>query len=44
MEKFKALPTSALQQSYLARPQTAGKIHVFRRHITIHNVDPAAYQ
>ncbi len=42
-EKFLALPPVA-QPAYLARAQTAGREHVFRRHIAIHNVDPTAYQ
>lgn len=43
LEKFNALPPAA-QQAYLERAQTAGRVHIFRRHIPIHNVDPAAYQ
>ncbi len=42
-EKFLALPPVA-QPAYLARAQTAGRVHIFRRHIAIHNVDPTAYQ
>ena len=43
-EKFSSLPVGAAQQQYLAREQTAGRIHVFRRHIALPNVDPAAYR
>ncbi len=42
LEKFNSLPASAAQ-AYLQRVQTAGRIHIFRRRIPVHNVDPAAY-
>ena len=42
LKKLNALPDLA-KARYLARPQTAGRIHVFRRRIPIHNVINDAY-
>jgi type II secretory pathway pseudopilin PulG len=36
--KYKSLPTPATRSDYLRRQ--AGRIHVFRRHITVANADP----
>ena len=44
LEKFKALPAGSAQDNYLKREQTAGRVHIFRRHIAVRNVDPTAYQ
>ena len=43
LKKLQALP-SAARAAYLAREQTAGRVHIFRRHIAVRNVDPEAYR
>ncbi len=44
LKKLQALPAAGtVREVYLAREQTAGRVHIFRRHITIRNVDPEAY-
>ena len=41
-QRFKALPTAAAQTKYLT--DQVGRLHLFRQHVTIRNVDPVAYQ
>lgn len=41
LERFKAIPVAAAQQAFLARQANA--IHVFRRRVAVHEVDPEAY-
>jgi prepilin-type N-terminal cleavage/methylation domain-containing protein len=38
-----ALPPGPVQQQYLANSMTAGRIHLFRRHVVLTTVDPQAY-
>jgi prepilin-type N-terminal cleavage/methylation domain-containing protein len=44
LARLNALPAGTVQQQYLARSQTAGRIHIFRRHVVLSGVDPQAYQ
>jgi hypothetical protein len=41
-ERYKAIPVVAAQTNFLQRQ--AGAIHIFRRRIALHNVDPEAYR
>lgn len=46
LKKLQALPPlpSTARADYLKREQTAGRVHIFRRHIAVRNVDPEAYR
>ena len=44
LAKYKAIPVDAAQKAFFEREQTAGRIHVFRRHIALPNVDTEAYR
>ena len=45
LKKLQALPaTGTARADYLKREQTAGRVHIFRRHIAVRNVDPEAYR
>jgi len=39
-----AMPPGFIQQRYLTNSETTGRIHLFRRHITLSGVNPEAYQ
>ena len=41
-EKFQSLPAGLPQYRYLTNQ--AGRVHIFRRHIALPNVDPSAYR
>lgn len=42
LERFKALPSGTPQSDFLQKQ--AHRVHLFRRHIPIYNVDPEAYR